>query len=221
MLDSALFKKITFQLRIFAPYPKQIYKNKMETKNKITKFPKNNIIDETLGNYRANKYGTKSLLFWALLAVLFLLLCSCGSRKVTKSNTEIKEVAKTETTKVDSSKVTVNIDSNTKIVDSSDSEEIIFEPVDNTKPMIVNSKTYLNARISTKKVKANKVTTNDLNVYKTAQNSVKEASKEQSSKEVKAEVKNVDKKQFNFLNLWWLLLLIPIYLLYKRYRGLF
>jgi len=199
--------------------PNNKYTKKMETNNKITQFPKNNIIDETLGNYRANKYGTKSLLFWALLAVLFLLLCSCGSRKVNKSNTEIKETAKTETTKTDSSKVVTNIESNTKIIDSSDTEEITLEPVDNSKPMVVNSKTYINARISKKKVKTNKVTTNDLNVSKTAQNSVKEVNKQQSSKEVKAEVKNVEKKQFNFLNLWWLLLLIPLYLLYKRYRG--
>lgn len=191
----------------------------METNNKITQFPKNNIIDETLGNYRAYKYGTKSLFFWVLLAVLFLLLCSCGSRKVNKSNTEIKETAKIETTKTDSSKVVINIERNTKIVDSSDSEEITFEPVDNTKPMVVNSKTYLNARISTKKINTNKVTTNNVNVSKTAQNSVKEVNKQQSSKETKVEVKNVDKKQFNFLNLWWLLLLlIAIYLLYKRYR---
>ena len=189
----------------------------METNNKITQFPKNNIIDETLGNYRAYKYGTKSLFFWVLLAVLFLLLCSCGSRKVNKSNTEIKETEKIETIKVDSSKATVNIDSNTKIVDSSDTEEIIFEPIDITKPMVVNNRTYLNARIATKKVKTNKVTTNDLNVSKTAQNSVKEVNKQQSSKEVKAEVKNTQTKS-SYWWLLWFLLLIPIYLLYKRYR---
>lgn len=166
------------------------------------------------------KLGNKTLIGSAILVVIFFLLCSCSARKVSKSNTESKETTKSETAKTDSSKVVTNIESNTKIVDSSDSEEITFEPVDNTKPMVVNSKTYLNARISTKKVKTNKVTTNDLNVSKTAQNSVKEVNKQQSSKEVKAEVKNVEKKQFNFLNLWWLLLLIPLYLLYKRYRGL-
>jgi len=165
------------------------------------------------------KLGNKTLIGSALLTMLFFLLCSCGSRKVERSKTEIKETTNATIKIVDSSKTVTTIDSNIKVTDLGTTEEITFEPVDNSKPIIVNGKSYLNVKLAIKKSKTNKVTTSGVKVSKSTQKSVKTDSKANSSKSVKVEQKQSDKKQFNFLSLWWLLIPIALAILYYKKFG--
>jgi len=167
------------------------------------------------------KLGNKTLIGSAILVIIFFLLCSCGSRKVERSKTETKETQTTESTFKDSSKTVTKLDSNTKIVDISQSDELVIEPIDNTKEMVVNGKTYFNTVLKRSKSKNNITTDKTTNVAKTIQNDVKTDTKENKSKVVIADVKNIDKKQFNFLSLWWLYLILiaVIYFCYRKFKG--
>lgn len=157
-----------------------------------------------------NNNGNNTLLFAiATVIILAILLTSCSARKVNKSNiketenTEIKTEAKTETKVTD----------NTKIIDTSVSDEFEIIPIDNSKPIIVNGKSYFNTKIKHSNKKNNISTNKSIIVDK---NSVK--SSNLSNDKVKVvEQKQIDKKQ-SFWWLLWLLLLIPIYLLYKKYK---
>jgi Na+-transporting NADH:ubiquinone oxidoreductase subunit NqrC len=86
-----------------------------------------------------NNNGNNTLLIALILSLIFaIFLTSCGSRKVAKSETkeqeqtEVKSNIKTETKIID----------NTKIVDTSVTDEIEFIPIDFTKEIIVNGKKY-------------------------------------------------------------------------------
>jgi len=162
------------------------------------------------------KVGDRILIFAGLVILLFWL-CSCSSRKVNKSKTETKEVSTTEATFKDSSKTVTKLESNTKIVDISQSDELVISPIDNTKEMVVNGKTYFNAKIRRLKSKNNITTDKSTIASQIKQNDVKKAVKTNKSKTAIVNVKNTDRKQFNF---WWLLLLVPIYLLYRKFKGL-
>ncbi len=165
------------------------------------------------------KIGHRTFIF-AGLFILALWLCSCGSRKTSKSNTETKETTQTENTKIDTSKTVTVANSNSKIIDTGTEEEFTIVPIDSSKEMVVNSVKYKNARLSHKKVNNNKVAINSNNITTTAKKHVSEASKSNISKSVKAEIKNVDKKQFNILSLWWVILvLIVVYWVWKKYKG--
>jgi len=167
------------------------------------------------------KLGNHTLIWSAILVAIFFLLCltSCGSRKVNKSKTEIKETQTTEATFKDSSKTTNIVNRNIKYVDTGSVEEIEFIPVDNTKEMVINGKTYFNTTLKAKKIRNNKVLNKTENVSQIKQNDIKTATKENMSKVAVTDVKNTYKKQFNFLSLWWLLLVIPIYLLWRKYGS--
>jgi len=128
------------------------------------------------------------------LLILMLLLTSCATRKVNKSTEEIKQ------DKVEVTENNLQIKENTdiKIIDSTD--EICIEPIDSIKPMVVNGKSYLNAKISYKKRKVNtsivsNKTVSDLGSKKTTEKI-----------EVKKQVKETDRK--SGFNWWWLLLLL-------------
>lgn len=155
-----------------------------------------------------NNNGNNTLLF-AIVTVIILLIffTSCSGRKVNKSNTketeqtEIKTEAKTETKVTD----------NTKIIDTSISDEIEFIPIDNSKPIIVNGKSYFNARLKYSNKKNNISTAKSIIVDK---NSVKSSNLSNKKSKV-VEQKQIDKKQ----SYYWLLcflLLIPIYYVYKK-----
>ncbi len=141
-----------------------------------------------------------------------IVLTSCGSRKVQKSETketektEIKTEAKTETT----------VTNNTKILDSSTSDEIEISPVSDTIPMVVNGVTYINAKIRRKKTKNNISINKDVKVQHKAQKSELKTVK----RDLIIERKVIDRKQ-SYWWLLWFLLLIPAYYLWRKYKGFF
>jgi hypothetical protein len=154
--------------------------------------------------------------------LLALLLISCGSRTVNKQQKKTDSTATvTQTIKTDS----ISKDS-TSIKFDVQTEEIIIEAVDSTKPIeIINNEgkvtKYKNARISKKKRKDNTIVVSEKIVAKIVVDSVTneiEVNKVESTK-------IVYKEQFNWstfiIQLWWLWLLIilAIYLAYRRYKG--
>jgi hypothetical protein len=156
----------------------------------------------------------------------FMLLTSCGARKVTKAET--KEESKIEST--DNSIITSNIDTFTKLSvnnkDESVTTENVFEPIDNTKEAsIIDSngkKTVLN---NSRKIVRNVVEKN--NTVSDKQKTKKEAINEQKNiKQVNASKKEniskaIDKKQFNpFMLLFLIIPLGAIWFFYRKYKNL-
>jgi hypothetical protein len=161
-----------------------------------------------------NNENENNLILVAIILALFfaIVLTSCGSRKVQKSETketektEIKTEVKTETKLTD----------NTKIVDTSTSDEIEIIPVDNTLPITVNGKKYTNSRIKWKKTKNNISIAKDVKVQHNAQKSYLKTDK----RDLIIERKVIDRKQ-SYWWLLWFLLLIPAYYLWRKYKGYF
>lgn len=165
------------------------------------------------------KLQKNSILISLAIVAMAFLLCSCGARKVNKSNTVSDEIQTIEITKADSSKTVTVTDVNTKIIDNSSSDEVTISPIDSTKEMVVEGKKYYNAKLSRKKAFNNKVVDNAIKVSETRQNDIKETSKAQIVKHVEAKVYHSERKS-SFWWLLWLLLLIPAYCFYRKYKGM-
>lgn len=143
------------------------------------------------------KIGDRILIF-AGAVILAVILFGCSARKVERSKTETKETATTEQTFKDSSKTVTKLDSNTKIVDISESEEIEIIPIDNTKEIVVNGKKYFNAKIIQVNNKNNITTNKSKNVSQIKQNDIKKSVKTNKSKTAKSNTKHSDKKQYDW-----------------------
>jgi hypothetical protein len=158
-----------------------------------------------------NNNGNNLLLIAIITALIAaIVLTSCGSRKVQKSETKEQEQKIEKSTLETETRVT----DNTKIVDTSTSDEIEIIPVDNTLPFTVNGKEYKNVKIKRKKSKNNISVAKDVKVQHKAQKSDLKVVK--ANKVVKE--KQIERKQSYWWMLWFLLL-IPIYILYKKYKD--
>ena len=155
-----------------------------------------------------------NLILVAIVIALFfaIVLTSCGSRKVQKSET--KETEKTEI-KTEEKKETKLTD-NTKIVDTSTTDEIEIVPVDNTLPFTINGKEYKNVKIRHKKKKNNISIVKDVKV----QHNEEKKALMTVKRDLIIERKVIDRKQSYWWMLWFLLL-IPIYYLWRKYKPFF
>ena len=155
-----------------------------------------------------------NLILVAIILALFfaIFFTSCGSRKVQKSET--KETEKTEI-KTESKKETKLTD-NTKIVDTSTTDEIEILPVDNTLPFTINGKEYKNVKIRHKKSKKNITINKDVKV----QHNEEKSGLKTVKRDLIIERKVIDRKQ-SYWWLLWFLLLIPAYYLWRKYKGFF
>jgi hypothetical protein len=149
-------------------------------------------------------------LILALLGAIFLT--SCGSRKVQKSET--KETDKTEVKTEE--KTETKLTDNTKIVDTSTSDEIEIIPVDNTLPFTINGKEYKNVKIRHKKSKKNISINKDVKV----QHNEEKSDLVTVKRDLIIERKLIDRKQ-SYWWLLWFLLLIPVYYVWRKYKGFF
>jgi len=149
--------------------------------------------------------------------ILTLLIVSCGSRKVNKSDTkeDVKQVIETKIT--DTSSAIINTDVNTKIIDTSSSSEIEITPLDTTKPFIYNNKVFKNAILRIKKHKNNISTQKLEKVSEKRRNAVTTTVKDKTQSSLEIIKKDTEKKE-SLLSYWWILLLIAIgYIAYRVY----
>jgi H+/gluconate symporter-like permease len=160
----------------------------------------------------ANENDNKNdLLLIAIVLALIaaIVLTSCGSRKVSKSETKEQEQKSEKITLETETRVT----NNTKILDSSTTDEIEISPISDTIPMVVNGITYINARLRHVKKKNNISVVKDVKVQHKAQ---KEGVMMVKRNKI-IEVKQTERKD-SYWWLLWFLLLIPIYFAYKKYK---
>jgi hypothetical protein len=144
-----------------------------------------------------------------ILLLTAISLMSCGSRKVQRSKTEDK----TQIAIVDTS-TTKTIDNTIiSVIEIDSTSEMLIEPIDTTKEMVVNGKKYINSRIKWKKTNKVKKLVENKNVVKTERKAVKIVAK----REKKLQTMKSDRESSYFWVLWFLLL-IPIYYFLRRYR---
>jgi preprotein translocase subunit SecF len=151
-------------------------------------------------------------LIYILVSLLFI---SCGSRKVSKTNLQEKK----DSVSVVDVKTEIKTNENTEINNNSKidktEDEIIIEPIDNTKEIVVNGKTYKNVKIKHKKTKDNSLHTNQKKVSKNALKQQIKHSKQvvYTSKVLKE--KKIEKKESLVIYFYYILLIILLYIIYK------
>jgi NAD/NADP transhydrogenase beta subunit len=161
---------------------------------------------------KTSENGNNILLLAIVLALITaIFLTACGSRKVQKSETKEQEQKTEKITLETETRVT----DNTKIVDTSTTDEIEICPVSDSLPMVINGITYKNAKIKRSKKKNNITTQKDVKVQHKAQ---KEAVVMVKRNKI-IEVKQTERKD-SYWWLLWFLLLIPIYFGYKKYKNI-
>lgn len=148
---------------------------------------------------------------WRLFFVVLLiaLTCSCSSRKT--STEKVKEVQKTETSETITDKS--NIETNVKVIDCTDIQEQIIEPIDNTKEIVIDGKIYKNIRFKTLKKKNNI----SIDAKELVSNNVVKKANTKTETKIDKKIKETERKS----SYWWLLILIPIYFVYKKYFSRF
>ena len=153
-----------------------------------------------------------------LLILLSVFLISCGARNVNKEETTTDSISSTvAVVRTDSI-----VKDSTSIKFDVETEEIVIEAVDTTKPIeITNDKgkvtKYKNARLSKKKKKDNTIVVNEKTVAKIVVDSVSneiEVNKIESTKIVYKEQFSWGKFMFD---MWWLwlILLVAGYVFYR------
>jgi hypothetical protein len=93
----------------------------------------------------------KTFIIIAILSILWTVLLSGCSRKVALNKSQATD--KTETVETDKTEVKTAVKTDTNI--TTESDELEITPIDNSKPLTINGKTYFNARIKAVKSKVN------------------------------------------------------------------
>lgn len=127
-----------------------------------------------------------------IIITSLLLLISCGSRKVEVEKTDLKTA---ELTKVD-------IDTKITAIDICDMLEI--EPIDTTKPIIINGFTYKNAKIKRKQSRTETKT------------EIKDKSTIDKKTSLKTAKKQIDRKSNSVLWLWLIILILFFLIIYRK-----
>ena len=142
-----------------------------------------------------------------LLLLLIIILSSCGTRKVQKS--DVKEETKTEQSTTKANDIESKTETNTVINDESNDVEI--SPIDTSKAIIINGKTYKNAKVKFLNRKSQTAITK--------KETVRDLSKQETKAIIavkKQEVKrDIERKSNPLLPLLWLLIPAIGYLIWK------
>jgi ribosomal protein S19 len=156
-----------------------------------------------------------------IIFIILIVLTSCSSRKVLVDKTDIKKDSITETKVVVTKIDTTNKTDSTKVVIDTDSSEIVITPIDSSKTIIVNGKSYKNVILKIKKNKSNTLYTNNKKESNIKRVDSVATSKTETKEHQVAKTKIIDKEQNYLVLVWWILLILIIYLLWRNKSRLF
>lgn len=154
-----------------------------------------------------NLFDIRKIFITLLTISLLWLIMSCGSRKVQKS--DVKELAKTEQT----AKVDTNIETKkeTKTVINDETNEMEITPIDTSKVLIINGKTYKNAKVKFVNRKSQtKTDSKEILTDKTKKTNIVKTNNVKTNN-----VKNLERKSNPFLPLLWMIVPVIGYLIWK------
>ena len=156
-----------------------------------------------------------------IFIIISLLLLSCGSRKVNKTNLEEKK----DSISVIDTKTDIKTNENTEINNNSKidktEDEFIIEPIDTSKEIVVDGKTYKNVKIRHKKTKDNSLHTNQKKVSKNALKQQIEHNKQVISKRKVFVEKKIEKKESLVIYIYYLIILLILYVIYRYRKTIF
>lgn len=141
------------------------------------------------------------------LALVIPLLFSCAARKVAVTKTQTQTY--TDSVAVEK-KDSVSIQQNAIVITDS-TEEVEVTPIDTSKPIIIGTTKYFNAKVKVKKARRYLVDSSKIVV---AQSTDKQLSVKREVKE-KTFDKKVDKKANYLFYLWLLLIPIALWLIWR------
>ena len=147
-----------------------------------------------------------------ILILCFLILTSCGARKVNID--KVDAVVKTDSVVVTKQELVVTQDNNVSVV--TDTDELEISPVFDTIPMVVNGITYKNVKLRYKKTK--KVLVDETKIKVSEKVLIKANVKK--AVEIKTFKKDIDKKANYTIFFWWLLILLLIALGIYAYKKI-
>lgn len=177
------------------------------------------------------------LLATLLIVSLIALFCSCSAKKTDKtSQSEISKLEITDLSKNDKSTVLENnIKSSEKITvndqDKTTTVEETIEPVDTSKPAIYTDKNgqkqeLHNTKKTTKTTIKNNNTKTEIAFKKDNRTNIVQNEKQQTNIKKAAKTKKVatavqvDRKALPLWNLRWLLVIVPVYLVWKNWSKI-
>jgi len=151
-----------------------------------------------------------------IIFIIVILLTSCSSRKVLVDKTDIKKDSIAETKVVVTKIDTTNKTDSTKVIINTDSSEVTITPIDSSKTIIVDGKSYKNVVLKIKKNKSNTIYTNNKKESNIKRIDSIATAKTETKEHQVAKTKIIDKKQNYWFLVWWILLILIIYLLWRN-----
>ena len=155
-----------------------------------------------------------------VIFIFLLLFTSCGARKVAINNTEIKKdsTAITEVKVEKESKVEKEETTNVFVFE--ECEEIEISPIDTSKVISVNGKTYKNVVIRAKKKKSGSLYTNTTKASQTQRVDSISKSIVTKKEQVITKTKDIDKKAAVDLHvIWWIIFVILIFFVFRLAKA--
>ena len=150
-----------------------------------------------------------------IIILVTLMFLSCGSRKVNKTNLEEKKDSISVVDVKTDTKINEDTqESNISKIDKTE-YEFIIEPIDTSKEIVVNGKTYKNVKIRHKKRKDNSLHTNQKKVVKNALKQQIKHSKQVVSTSKVLKEKKIDKKESLVIYIYYLIIFIILFIIYK------
>lgn len=148
--------------------------------------------------------------------LLLLIITSCASRQVHIEKLDIKKDSISETkVKVITIETKEKTDS-TNINTNIDCSEITIMPIDSSKTIIVDGKSYKNVVLRIKKTKVNNLYTNNKKESNTKHiDSVATVKTEKTEHKV-GKLKEINKKANYWVWIWLLVLILTLYLLWRN-----
>ena len=155
-----------------------------------------------------------------IIFIIAILLVSCSSRKVLVDKTDIKKDSITETKVVVTKIDTTNKTDSTNIKIDTDNTEITITPIDTSKEITIEGKSYKNVVLKIKKNKSNTLYTNNKNEFNTKRTDSVTTSKTETKEHQVGKTKVIHKEQNYWALFWWILLILIIYLLWRNKQRL-
>lgn len=149
-----------------------------------------------------------------LLFATTLLLLSCSSTQKNKSKSVEESKTESLVEVKDKTNTTTNTESNTVTIDTTNTDETVIEPIDNSREFVINGKTYKNARIKTKRVKSGVIVNITKKVAKNEQKDVKTTVEATTQKRNVAIEKHKESNPTNFILIAFSFMLIILAFLF-------
>jgi hypothetical protein len=151
-----------------------------------------------------------------IIVLLLIVLSSCASRRVNIEKVDIKKDSIAETKVAVTTIEKQEKKDSTNIITSTDYNEIIITPIDSSKPITVDGKSYKNVVLTIKKSKTNTLYSNKKTESNNKRVDSAKTVKVMESENALVRKKHIVKEANYWIWIWLLILILIIYLLWRN-----